>query len=179
MSCPDWSRLAGDHRTAEAAAAEEPVAWREALEHLDGCTDCRDDALAADPVLLFRNLPAIDVDAADVDDMRTGVAALRRAQRVAASVEGLREHHGPSRWWGRAAAAAVLAIGLLAVRPAAEDPSRAAAEPWNADSPVPVALLEASTVSSMDDIHRPTASEYYFDDGEVGVLLVVDAGFDV
>lgn len=178
MSCPDWSRLAEERRPDAAAASEEPAAWPEALEHLDGCGECRDEALAADPVLLFRRLPTIEPDASAIEEMRSGVAALRHARRLvgAGEPEGGRR---PSRWWGRAAAAAVLAAGLLGFRPDVGDTSRTSSETWSTEAPVPLARLEASTVSSVDEIDSPTASVYHFDDKEVGVVMVVDAGFDV
>ena len=50
MSCPDWRSLS-ERRD------DEPEAWGKALAHLDGCDGCHDDALAAEPTLLFRRLP--------------------------------------------------------------------------------------------------------------------------
>ena len=182
MSCPDWSRLAGERRTADAAASAEPAAWRQALKHLDGCGECRDEALEADPVLLFRRLPTFAPDAAAIEDMRSGVAALRRAQRLVGGVERAGEPEAvrrPSRWWGRAAAAAILAAGLLGFRPDAEHASRVPPDAWSTGSPVPVARLEAPAAFAVDEIDRPTASVYHFDDDEVGVVMVVDAGLDV
>lgn len=182
MSCPDWNELARDRRCDDAAIREEPSAWRAAVEHLDGCDECRDDALAADPALLFRRLPTMEADAATIDEMRSGVAALRRAQRLAGTVDaavaperGRRLH----RWWGRAAAAAILAAGLLGFRPDVRDVSRVPSETRGAEAPVPLARLEASAVSTMDEIDRPNASVYHFDEDDLGVTLVVDADLDV
>ena len=71
MSCPDW-RLLSERRD------RQPDVWDAALHHLDGCTRCRDAALAVEPTLLFRRLPAPVVPASEVAAMKQAVAALRR-----------------------------------------------------------------------------------------------------
>lgn len=182
MSCPDWSELARDRRCDDAATPNEPSAWRAAVEHLDVCDECRDDALAADPALLFRRLPTMEADAATIEEMRSGVAALRRAQRLTGTVETAaapERGHGLHRWWGRAAAAAILAAGLLGFRPDVRDVSRMPSETRSVEAPVPLAQLEASAVSTMDEIDRPNASVYHFDEDDLGVIVVVDADLDV
>lgn len=181
MSCPDWSRLAVERRAAAGAAeAQEPDSWREAVEHLDGCGGCRSEALAAEPLLLFRRLPAVEADAATVDDIRAGVAALRRAHRVAGAADSERtgdRRRESLRWWGRVAAAILLATGLLGLRQDAPDAARAVASgPPASES---VAALGGGTVFAVDDIEHPTASVYHFDDEDLGVVMVVDAGLDV
>ncbi|HLE83510.1 MAG TPA: hypothetical protein VJG13_04145 [Thermoanaerobaculia bacterium] len=192
MSCPDWRRLAG-HRLAAPGSpeAEEPAAWEAALAHLDACPACRARALAEDPVLVFRRLSALEAGPAAAEAMKAGVAALRRAHRVeggrqpaarpAAGGAGAR-----GRWWGRAAAAAVLAGALLAVAPAAERSESAGSRelalrsrPWGGAGLVPVAFLEDPTLPAVDDIDHPTASVYHFDDQDVELVMVVDAGLDV
>lgn len=75
---PDWERLVARRD----AAGRDPSGWHEAVAHMDGCEACRRAALAADPTLVFRRLPAPAVDAADADAMRRAVASLRRANRV-------------------------------------------------------------------------------------------------
>lgn len=183
MSCPDWHRLAADRRAgAGDAEAPEPAGWHEALAHLDGCDGCRDEALAEDPVLLFRRLPAVEADAAAVDDVRAGVAALRRAHRVAGGIDRPRRvggRRGSLRWWGRAAAALVLTAGLLGLRPDVEDPQGPPAGAWSASLPPSIAQMERATAFAVDDIEHPTASVYHFDDEDLGVVMVVDAGLDV
>ncbi len=197
MTCPDWNRLTA-HRLADpaTAAARVPEAWGAALDHLDGCPECRRRALAADPTLLFRSLPDWETDAAgEVDAMRSGVAALRRAHRVtprsesepaaAGAAPGASARSTGERNAWRAAAAAVLAAALLsaapAVRQTAGDAPRAGALPGaiGAAQAVPVAYLDDPTLSTVDDIEHPTASVYHFDDEEVAVVMVVDAGLDV
>lgn len=92
--CPDWAALAlvcretgpglGDRNRDAAAAAAAAARWDAALHHLDGgCQDCRRQALAADPTLVFRRLPRIELDAAaeaaEVAAARQAVAAMRNA----------------------------------------------------------------------------------------------------
>lgn len=182
MTCPDWNRLTAHRRIGgEAPAVAEPEGWPEALEHLDDCESCRDRALAADPLLLFRGLPSVAPDPTEIEDVQAGVAALRRAHRVAGATDGAAgaRRRGSFRGWGRAAAAAILATGLLGLRPEAADVVRLTPQLQRAPVSVPIAHLGGATVSAVDDIDRPTASVYHFDDEEVGVVMVVDAGFDV
>ncbi|HSL81517.1 MAG TPA: hypothetical protein VLF66_02000 [Thermoanaerobaculia bacterium] len=195
MTCPDWTLLAA-HRLADAPEAAAPTdagAWGEALGHLDGCPECRRSAVAADPTLVFRSLPAWEPDAAEVDAMRAGVAALRRVHRVAPASEGPREARTPLRraalreraGW-RMAAAAGLAAALLSVAPVAErlpgDPAGSGASAGRlatgAGFPI-AAFLEDPNLPAVDDIENPTASVYHLDDERVGVVMVVDAGLDV
>jgi hypothetical protein len=108
--CPDWTALTAHRRERR---GEEPAAWREALEHLEACPRCRPKALAADPTLMFRRLAKVEPlpapeAAAEVEAVRQAVAAMRTAKGAARR----------SRWrggWGRAAAAAVLAIASLSL----------------------------------------------------------------
>lgn len=199
MSCPEWSLLTA-HRFAapEAAAAEEPREWREALEHLDGCADCRRRAVAADPTLAFRRLPTPSVGPAEVDEIRAGVAALRRTRRLEAGTGRAggapgagADERDRSRPWSRAAAAAGLLIVLAGLGPALAPEHRTgdrqgerretspAARTFAAEEAGPTALLDDPRLLTVDEIEHPTASVYHFDAEEVAVVMVVDAGFDV
>jgi len=194
VTCPDWTLLAA-HRLADAPEAAEPAnaaAWGEALDHLEACPECRRRAVAADPTLVFRSLPAWEPDAAEVDAMRAGVAALRRAHRVAPGGERPLEARAPFRraalrertGW-RMAAAAGLASALLSVAPVVErlpgDPAGSAARTGRlTGAGVPIAaFLDDPNLPAVDDIENPRASVYHIDDEEVGVVMVVDAGLDV
>lgn len=78
MSCPDWRGL--DPASHDAAAEA-------ALRHLDsGCQRCWQEALALDPTLIFRRLPAPELgpaaEAAEVEAARRAVAAMRTASRL-------------------------------------------------------------------------------------------------
>ena len=110
MSCPDWRRLdpaarerasgaphaghVGDTRDArdarpavDAVDALHAHHWQQALSHLDsGCPHCWREALAVDPTLIFRRLPAPELspaqEAEEVDAARLAVAAMRTASRL-------------------------------------------------------------------------------------------------
>lgn len=197
MSCPDWSTLTAHRRGDERSSAAAPEGWNEAMDHLAGCADCRDRAVAADPTLLFRRLPPLEASADEIADMRAGVAALRRAGRVTESPAAARRPAdrafaaGASTWWGRAAAAAVLATGLLSLQPGLEAPAPEGLVPGTvplaaemfpfdpeAQGMAALAWLDEGT-SAVDDIENPTASVYHFDDEDVAVVMVVDSGLDV
>lgn len=84
MSCPDWRRLDPAERD---GASLQAARWTAALHHFDtGCARCRREALAADPSLVFRLLPAAELSAAqEVDEVasaRAAVAAMRAASRL-------------------------------------------------------------------------------------------------
>lgn len=191
MSCPDWSTLTAHRRSDERSSAAEPEGWAEAMAHLDGCADCRDAAVSADPTLVFRRLRAAEAGSDEIAEMRAGVATLRRAGRVSEAPGASRSPvfrtvaAGGSTWWGRAAAAAVLAGGLLTLQPGLEEPlpdrvgTPRAAGALLPQGMAPVAWLDDAGSSSVDDIENPSASVYHFDDEEVAVVMVVDAGLDV
>lgn len=112
MSCPDWKGLTAWRRQRDGV---EPAGYRGALAHFDGgCAACRRQALAADPTLMFRIVPVIDIpEAQEVDEveaMRQAVAAMRTASRMEA-LETRRTRQG---WW-KWASAAVLAVAALSV----------------------------------------------------------------
>ncbi|HVR10259.1 MAG TPA: hypothetical protein VMW75_19585 [Thermoanaerobaculia bacterium] len=84
--CPDWRRLDPADRDAP-GAPHAAARWQEALRHLDGgCPRCWQEALAADPTLVFRRLPAPDLgqaeEAEEVAAARLAVAAMRTASRL-------------------------------------------------------------------------------------------------
>lgn len=112
MSCPDWQALTAWR---EERDGREPAGYREALAHLDGgCTACRRQALAADPMLMFRAVPVMDIpEAQEVDEveaMRQAVAAMRTASRM----EALETRRDRQSWW-KWASAAMLAVAALSV----------------------------------------------------------------
>ncbi len=193
MSCPDWNDLTA-HRHGDDA---EPEGWSEAISHLDGCTACREEATAADPTLIFRRLPPVDPGADEIAAMRAGVAALCRAGRVAEPSRAARGSSAlgsgisggrSSAWWGRVAAAAVLAAGLLTLQPGLGQRPPAPAGPATVldreldrslEGMPSVAWLGETGASPVDDIENPAASVYHFDDEELAVVMVVDPGLDV
>lgn len=111
MSCPDWKRLAAHRLT----GADEPEGWSAALDHFDGgCTVCRRSALAADPTLVFRWVPTVEIapvqEVDEVESMRQAVAAMRTASRAQAM-----EKRGSRQSWWRWSAAAALVLGALSL----------------------------------------------------------------
>ncbi len=106
-ACPDWKDLTV-RRERDGA---DPEGWTEALAHFDACRECRSAALEADPLLVFRRLPAPDLppdqERSEVESMRQAVAAMRTAKRL----ESGRRFASWRRW----AAAAVLAVASLSL----------------------------------------------------------------
>ncbi len=201
MSCPRWDRLVAYRY--EGPEARQPEGWQEALEHLDSCAACRDEAFAADPSLAFRRLPEVTVGADELRSLRAGVDALRRASRIEPSAlaglaraDTVRSASLPVRRVARAfraalpavgrfAAAAVLAIALLSAHPdglVVDGGQGADALPFQQarQDAAPAFGDEpaADSVLAGDDIESPTASVYHFDD-EIAITMVVDPGFDV
>lgn len=152
-SCPDWTALVAlRERAADAADAAdtaEPAGWAAAVAHLDACPRCRREAMAADPLLVFRRLPVAEmpeaVEQAEAESMRQAVAAMRTAKRL----ESRRSFAGWRRW----AAAAVLTVASLAVgdkapvdlNPAVAAPAAAAASEAVAVAAAPEAPGPAGT----------------------------------
>jgi hypothetical protein len=96
MSCPDWRRLDASVRDApgKPGARWQEARWQEALRHLDGgCPRCWQEAVAVDPTLIFRRLPAPELGPAEEADevaaARLAVAAMRTASRAAGSASAI------------------------------------------------------------------------------------------
>jgi hypothetical protein len=165
--CPQWDLLA-------AARDREPESWAEALEHFDGCPRCRPEALDADPLLMFRRLPAAELSPAEeqseVDSVIQAVAAMRTARRV----ESRRRFSGWRRW----AAAAVLAFASLAVGRdrAPHDEAAAAAATAPAERPAPAPRAAAGSSTAIEGVENPGARVYQLSDD---VVMVFDEKFDV
>ncbi|HKI05377.1 MAG TPA: hypothetical protein VKK31_25580 [Thermoanaerobaculia bacterium] len=168
MSCPNWSLLTAARERGDRGAAD-PAGWAEAMAHFDACAACRRDAVAADPLLVFRRLPAVELtpaeESAEVASMRQAVTAMRTARRI----EARRGFAGWRRW----AAAAVLALASLGVgRDMEPRPERAAAF-----SAAPAAAPDSSA-PELEGLNRPGARVYHLGSD---VLMIVDEslGLDV
>jgi hypothetical protein len=187
----DWRALAA-HRADP--RGEEPAAWAAALDHLDGCADCRKAALAADPTLVFRRLraPALPAAAdAEAAAMRQAVAALREASRLGATAGADREvetarRYGWTRALPRAAAAAALAAAALAAGSAGPhhlSPVPAARALVGIAAAVPAALAvapaEVSQMPLLEETNRPNARIYQIEDVDLSVVWIVDKKLDV
>jgi hypothetical protein len=175
VSCPDWNGLVA-LRDGEGADLS---GWTAALDHLDACPRCRPQALEADPLLVFRRLPAPEMTAgeesAEVDSMRQAVAAMRTARRL--------DSHRRFAGWRRWTAAAVLALASLALGndrqdslarmarlPMAPPDSVATAEPDGAPQP---------GAPMLEDLNRPNARVYQVQQKNLALVMVVDKGLDV
>lgn len=159
MSCPDWTAL----------AVRRDDGWEAAVEHFDGCTLCRREALAADPLLVFRRLPASELtpaeEQAEIDAVRQAVTAMRKAERL----EWRRSFAGWRRW----AAAAVLAVAALTVgRDRVAGPERAGETPA-----APMSL--AAPAPTLEGVNRPGARVYHMDGEGLSVVMVFDESLDV
>jgi hypothetical protein len=168
VNCPDWSRLAAERKR---DLSSEPEGWGEAQAHFDSCGLCRKEALAADPLLVFRRLPAADLTPAaerlEVESMQQAVAAMRTAGRL--------EARGRFAGWRRWAAAAVLAAASLAM--GRDKAPRLQAVP--AAHAVPAAAQPAVPV--VEDLDRPGARLYqHLEEGDdFPVAMIVDESLDV
>jgi len=145
VSCPDWKALAAARESAEA----EPAEWTEAMTHFDACPRCRREAVAADPLLVFRRLPALEMPAGDelaeAEAMRQAVSAMRTARRLESH-----RHAGWRRW----AAAAVLATASLSVSwdkvPRTQEPEPAAPRPAVEAPAAPRPVTGPATLEALD-----------------------------
>jgi hypothetical protein len=169
MSCPDWTRLVALREGAEA----EPAEWAEAMAHLDACPRCRREAVAADPLLVFRRLPAADLtegdERAEAESMCQAVAAMRTARRL----ESRRRFAGWRRW----AAAAVLAAASLSVSwDKAPRPEPAAPE---AAELAPAAPLPAAGGATLERLDGSDARVYQMNGQGVTAFMIVDHKLDV
>ena len=81
MSSIDWQRLTREHDEAPELDAD---AWLEALAILDEDPEERRLAEEADPLLMFRRLPAPRVESSDIESMKAAVHNLREASETLA-----------------------------------------------------------------------------------------------
>ena len=162
MSCPDWTGVATRRET-------EPDGWAAAVEHFDSCALCRREALAADPLLVFRRLPAVELapaeERAEVEAVRQVVAAMRTAERL----EVRRSFAGWRRW----AAAAVLTLASLSV-------GRDKARQLEGVVTAPLPAAPKSTAGpTLEELDRPGARVYHMAGEGVSVFMIVDESLDV
>jgi len=183
MTCPDWENL-GPRDDADTATSENAAAWAAALEHFDGCEECRDRALAVEPTLLFRKLPPVEVDRSEIDAMKLAVRNLRRAEAIEKPQRRRREVH-----WLRAAALATLLVGSAfmlsdrAISPTAfHEVPKVAAEATAQETSAPAAsqILDLSHLPVLEEISRPHGGTFQLVDGDLSVVVVeMPKGFDV
>jgi hypothetical protein len=182
VSCPDWTGLVAlRERAADAANTAEPAGWAEAVTHLDACPRCRREAMAADPLLVFRRLPVTEMpeamEQAQAESMRQAVAAMRTAKRL----ESRRSFAGWRRW----AAAAVLAVASLAVgnkAPVELNPG-AASEAVTASAAVAAAAAPAdpspAATAVLERLDGSDARVYQVDGKDLTAFMIVGDKVDV
>jgi hypothetical protein len=173
VSCPDWRQLTARRRR----EGSDPAEWAEAMAHFDSCLPCRREALAADPLLVFRRLPAVELGAAEerseVEAVRQAVSAMRTARRLAAR----RSFGGWRRW----SAAAVLALAALTVS-RDKDPQLEMERTVRASLLVPLAQpapARGMIAPTIDVLNHPDARVYQMNDHGLSVIMVVHESFDV
>jgi hypothetical protein len=178
-ACPDWHTLAElRERLDPAGPHAEPAEWTAALAHFDGCPRCRRQALAAEPLLVFRRLPGAErpaaEESAEAEAMVQAVSAMRAAERL----ESRRRFAGWRRW----AAAAVLALASLSV---GRDKT-----PLLTPPAPPVVALPASPASSnanvvntgaatLERLDRSDARVYQLNGKDLSIFMIVDNKLDV
>jgi hypothetical protein len=173
VSCPDWRLLTAARERGDRNATD-PADWAEAMEHFDACTPCRRDAVAADPLLVFRRLTAVELtpaeESSEVQAMCQAVTAMRTARRI----EDRRSFAGWRRW----AAAAVLVLASLGV--GRDKAPRLEASAAFLASPAAATVPAGGSVPELDGLNRPGARVYHMEDGEdFSLLMIVDETFDV
>jgi hypothetical protein len=168
MGCPDWSVLAARRQR---NVAGEYAEWTAAVEHFDACTLCRRDAVAADPLLVFRRLPGVEMtpaeESSEVAAMRQAVAAMRTGKRL----EARRSFAGWRRW----AAAAVLAVVSLSVSREREpqlDPVVTA--PQVLMPGATPAAVQGTSVTVLEGVDDPAVRVYQVDSAEVSSVMIID-----
>ena len=207
MTCPDWQRFSADGLDEGAGpfgrkrGLEGDTEWQEAVEHIDGCSDCRREALAIDPLLLFRELPAANLSTDETDDLRRRVAVLRRTRAIETPRPGSRPR------WVAAAVLLVAALGWTLGATVGEGDGVGAVEvqtaevgdlempfevPFDGHAEVSEAAALVVDRSLLDDlgndhlalplfeeIGEPYQQVVQWSDESMSVVLVVDARFDV
>lgn len=195
MTCPNWQALVGG------GSDRESEAWLSALGHLDQCSECRPGALAADPLLAFRRLPAAELEETEVEDLRARVQMARRVQRAAES--GRRVPR-----WREAVAAAVLfiAVGWVGGNPEPMEwsgtmsqatagsisagsssvgsiPARSnldvLAPSFSFQETASLHNLDGASMPLFEEIGEPYQQVVQWSDENLSVVLVVDDRFDV
>lgn len=182
-ACPDWTALVALRERADAGGSPEPAAWAAALDHLDGCPRCRRQAVAADPLLVFRRLPGAEMpgERAEAEAMVQAVAAMRTAERL--------ESHRRFAGWRRWAAAAVLALVSLSV---GRDRNPLLAPQPTMPAPPVVSLPETASpaangafnnsingAATLERLDSSDARVYQLNGKDLSVFMIVDHKIDV
>jgi hypothetical protein len=173
MTCAELRRLAPDSLL---ASELEPAEHQRAVEHLRVCPECRRRAVAADPAVLFIDLPSLEVTADDVAAVSSAVGAMRRARVLE------NETSRPiSRWWRHAAAAALLAALVLVPGDTPLD-HQARDESLGLEALIDDGGFLASATepsSIIENLNRPQARIYQLTEENLSLVMIVDESLDL
>lgn len=180
MSCPNWNALLA-HRDSEPNL--DPDAWVSAMEHLESCDLCRQEAFSAEPSLLFQDLPSLSVEADDVATMKSAVAAMRRAEPLQAA-------HPPRRRFLpalRAAALAALVLSLAGLQGGVEEgpeahlgnASAVSATKLSAHRPAVISAPVRSAHPLIENVQTLSGTMVQMVDSELDVVLLISDDLDV
>ncbi len=191
-ACPNWPELLS-LRFESSAGSAEPEGLAAALAHFDSCPACRREACRIDPTLVFRRLPAAELDfAVEAERMRLAVAGMRASERFETRL--WRRHAPWTRLRGRggrgvrwAAAAALVAASLFVggrgelAGPSAVGPDRAdlSRSPVGGAQPARYPAAPRAAESAVEDLGRPDARIYQLDGDRLSVVMIVDESLDV
>jgi hypothetical protein len=188
VKCYDWRQQLAYRFDPDAVA---PGDWPEARRHLDDCLSCRQEAVAIDPTLAFRNVAAWSPGADESESIRLAVRALRRTRQLQGDAAAAVSNAGERRRARRRIASAALFAVALSLLPSVVDRhhvdhlENAAAEP--VDAPLS-ALRDAFSAASqivgpsapaIDGLDRPQARVYEWGAEDLSVVMVVDESLDV
>ena len=196
MSCPDWVALVAA-RAAHASdgapgspgsdgshTSVDPTEFAAARRHLESCPACRRTAIAADPLLVFATLPQpLQVSALDVSAMQDSVLTLVRASRVATAQPSPPSISRRRSARGVKAAAGLLLASLLALSGTPRTPAtHATAAAVGADAQALSHWIDDAlelAPPAVEDLDRPGARIYELPQGDLAVVMIVDASLDV
>ncbi len=178
MSEIDWQRLTAEHdRHPERDSTE----WLAALARADEDRNEWQDAVDADPLMLFRALPEAETGPADIEAMKQAVASMRLTQESMRRADGLRDQAdqsaGRARNWSIAAllALAVSVAGLTGVTmDSAEIPSWEQAS--HRPTPVPSEIAQLPLVEYISPEVGPLMQ---IEDDGVSLVVVLSPGGDL
>ena len=154
-----------------------------ALAHLVSCVPCRRATLASDPSLVFSlgsvgSTSEVGEEEGEVERMRVGVAALRRARGHRAGVSGL------VAGLRSAAAAALLAVALVSSDGVGRAPARSpgGSAKLETGSATPFSLVagtEPAGSSVLENLDRPLARVYQLTEEDLSLVMIVDETLDI
>lgn len=190
-ACPNWRELLNLRFESSA----EPEGLADALAHFDACPACRREACRIDPTLIFRRLPAADLDfEVEAERMRLAVGGMRASERVEGRATALGRHPLGRRLRSqgvRWALAAGLAAASLMLGGRSDLADAVGHQEWAWRSPstslfggvVPArfvpAQAPAAVESAVENLGPPDARIYQFDGERLSVVMIVDEKLDV